>query len=268
MKDIEKYIVGEDAMDQILHYAQRSGRWTYDQLERKYFRYIGAKGSGVTSLAEAHREAFQLDRFLSPFEFNRHQHLIVIGNAANDALIEAVDYWRRKGLSVDFVPYRIYRLGDHEYFEFFSLPHDRHKNPGTVKGVLFDTNHAWDEESVWEMMENARVAAYGDVKYMVEYLNQKDIVFFSHKFIGLIAAAEVVGPVKKLGKDEQYRDLKFLTPIPNRTQGVTRFMPFSQVSKVTGKSFFWARTIKVPYLSRDEALALLEELKRILTTNA
>src|SRR5205085_3407516 len=103
-----------------------------------------------------------------------------------------------------------------------------------------------------------------DIKYVINYLNPKDRVFFSHKSVGVVAAAEVRGPVKDDGTDEKYRDVKFLTPIPKREQGIVKWMPFSQVSQVTGKSFYWARTIKVPYLSREEAEYLLAELKKVL----
>jgi len=266
--ELKRGIVGEDAVHQILRYAQVAGRWSFGELERRYRQYLQSKGMSETSLQEAHKEAFQLERTLTPSEFNQRQHLMVIGSAANEALIGAVGYWKKQGISADFIPYRIYRIGGDEYFEFFSLPYDRHQNPAAIKGVLFDTNRSYDEESVWEMMEKSRVAAYGDIKYVVEYLNQKDIVFFSHKWVGLIAAAEVIGPVKREGSDEQYRDVKFLTPVPNRQEGIKRFMPFSDVAKVTGKSFFWARTIKVPYLSRNEALSLLEELRRVLSVSA
>ena len=44
-------------------------------------------------------------------------------------------------------------------------------------------------------------------------------------------------------------------------------MPFAKVSEITGKSFFWARTIKVPYLSKDEAENLAKELKVYLETS-
>jgi hypothetical protein len=44
-----------------------------------------------------------------------------------------------------------------------------------------------------EMVEKSRVAAYGDVKYVVEYLNPGDIVFFYHKGPGIVAAGEVSG---------------------------------------------------------------------------
>ena len=88
-------------------------------------------------------------------------------------------------------------------------------------------------------------------------------MFFSHKWTGLVAAGEVVGPVRMDGPEQQYRDVRFLTPVPKRGEEI-RHMPFADVTKVTGKSFFWAKTIKVPYLTREEARALVAELQKVL----
>ena len=150
------------------------------------------------------------------------------------------------------------------YVEFFALPYDRHQNPSSTKGVLFDTNRSWNEEAIWDMIKKKRVAAYGSVKHVVDHLNKKDIVFLSHKGAGIVAAAEVIGSAKDDGADERYRDVKFLTPVPNKDMGIEKFMPFSQVSTVLDKTFFWARTIKVPYLTGEEALQLLGEVKKVL----
>jgi hypothetical protein len=200
--------------------------------------------------------------------FNRKQHLIIVGNAANNHLIDAVDYWKRNGLKVDFVPYRVYKIQNEVYFEFFALPYDRHQNPANVKGVLFDTNKSYNEDSVWEMLENKRVAAYGTTKRVIDYLNQKDIVFLSHKNVGIVAAGEIISKRKIIEEcNEYYRDIRFLTPLPknkNRLIG----LPFSNVSEITGKNFFWAKTIKVPYLSKDESDQLLIALTDFLKSNS
>jgi hypothetical protein len=42
-------------------------------------------------------------------------------------------------------------------------------------------------------------------------------------------------------------------------------MTAARVSLVTGKGFFWAKTIKVPYLDRAEAQRLLTELDKVLS---
>jgi hypothetical protein len=41
-------------------------------------------------------------------------------------------------------------------------------------------------------------------------------------------------------------------------------MSFPRVGEVTNKSFFWARILKVPYLTPDESDRLLAELKKVL----
>jgi len=257
--ELKRSAAGENAVHQALRYTQDAGQWTFSMLQDKYKQYTGS-----TDLSSAHKEAFNLEHSLDAKEINKKQHLIIIGSAADDNLINAVDYWKRQGISIEFLPYRIYEIGGEKYFEFFALPYDRHKNPGNVKGVLFDTNKSWDEESIWDMMENNRVTASGDAKRSVEYICPGDIVFFSHKCTGLVAAGRVKkGDIKPLGGDTLYRDVEFITPIPNRGQAI-KAMPFRKVSEITGKSFFWARTIKVPYLSKNEAENLAKELKAYL----
>ena len=267
--ELKRGFASEDAVLQAIRYAQDAGQWLYSELQRRYDAYLQKKAISSTDLKEAHREAFQLESALSGSNFNRRQHLYIVGSAANEGLIRAIDYWKRQGLSVEFLPYRIYEIRDQRYFEFFSFPYDRHRNPKTIKGVLFDTNRSWDENAIWEMMEKRRVAAYGDVKYVVKYLNRGDMVFYYHKGFGVVAAAEVTGPPKSEDdNDEEYRDVRFLTPVPSRDTGIQRKMAAAQVSHATGRTFFWARTIKVPYLDWSEAQKLLAKLKRMLANHA
>jgi hypothetical protein len=132
-----------------------------------------------------------------------------------------------------------------------------------VKGVLFDTNRSYDENGIWHMIENKRLEAYDDAKRFVGHVNKDDIVFFSHKWCGLVAAAKVKGKLQKPDNETWYRDVEFLTPMPSKNEHL-QFMPFSKVSEFLGKGFFWARTIKVPYLTKSEAISLVEELKKYL----
>lgn len=258
--ELKRGAAGEGAVHQALRYAQDAGQWSYSKLQQKYQQYSNTD----TVLTQAHQEAFNLEHALDAKEINNKQHLLVIGSAADDSLINAVDYWKRQGISIEFLPYRIYELSEEKYFEFFALPYDRHKNPSDIKGILFDTNRSWDEESIWYMMENNRVAAFGDSKRFIEYVYSGDIVFFSHKWAGLVAAARVKkGDIKAPDTDTLYRDVTFITPVPKKGEKI-RAMPFRKVSEITGKSFFWARTIKVPYLSKEEAENLANELESYL----
>ena len=247
--ELKRGAAGDAAVHQALRYAQDAGQWTYSKLQNKYQLYTGNN----VDLHLAHQEAFNLEHSLDAKELNSKQHLIIIGRAADDSLINAVDYWKRQGVSIDFLPYRIYELDGEKFFEFFALPYDKHKNPGDIKGVLFDTNRSYDEESIWYMMENKRVAAFGDAKRFVEYVYPGDIVFFSHKWNGLVAAGRIrKGNIKAPDDETLYRDVEFITPVPQRGRPI-KAMPFGTVSEITGKSFFWARTIKVPYLSKKRS---------------
>jgi hypothetical protein len=258
--ELKRSFAGEEAVHQALRYAQNAGQWSYSKLQEKYRKYSNTE----TELTKAHQEAFNREHALHAKEINNRQHLVVIGSAADDNLINAVDYWKRQGISIEFLPYRIYEIEQEKYFEFFALPYDRHKNPGDVKGILFDTNGRYDEDSIWYMMENHRVAAFGDAKRFVEYINPGDIVFFSHIGAGLVAAGKVKrGDIKAPDSSTLYRDIEFVTPVPRKGDSL-KAMPFGKVSEITGKSFYWARTIKVPYLSKEEASNLADELKKYL----
>lgn len=262
--ELKRSAAGEGAVHQALRYAQDAGQWTFSTLQRKYSQYTNSD----IDLCLAHKEAFNLEHPLDAKELNKRQHLIIIGSAADDSLINAVDYWKHQGISIEFLPYRVYKIGGEHYFEFFALPYDRHKNPRYIKGVLFDTNRSYDENAIWYMMENNRVAAFGEAKRFIEYIYPGDIVFFSHKWAGLVAAGRVKnGSIKSPDDETLYRDVEFITPTPKRGQEI-KAMPFGKVSDITGKSFFWARTIKVPYLSKDEAENLAKELKAYLEKSA
>src|SRR5208337_3431620 len=137
--ELKRSSAGEEAVHQALRYAQDAGQWSYSKLEEKYQSYTNTK----TDLTQAHKDDFNLEHALDPKEINNKQRLIVIGSASDENLISAIDYWKKQGISIEFLPYRIYEIGDGKYFEFFAYPYDKHRNPGDIKGVLFDTNRSW-----------------------------------------------------------------------------------------------------------------------------
>lgn len=258
--ELKRGMVGDDAMVQILRYTQTAGQWSYDKLNN-YFK----RTSPEKELAASHKEAFELDRVLTPAEFNRNQHLYVVGSAANEVLAKSLTFWKSKGLSVEFIPYRVYKIANQLYFEFFSKPHDIHRNPKQIKGVILDTNKTYNEECVWEMLQYKRASAYGEQAYFADYINKGDYVFLSHRGYGIIAAGIATSKSKLDKKDEEERfvDVKWLTTIPTKESGIENYLPFSEVTALLEHGFYWARTLKTPYLSPDESKLLIDELKKI-----
>jgi hypothetical protein len=257
--ELKRGAVGDEAMVQILRYAQWAGQWTYDHLNSYYKkRYPQAE------LSKAHQEAFELSRELTPAEFNRNQHLYVVGSAANENLAKSLTYWKAKGLSVEFMPYRIYRIANQLYFEFFAKPHDIHHNPKQTKGVILDTNRTYDDDGIWHMLEHNRASIWGDAQHYIHSLNKNDLVFLSHKYVGLIAVGRVTGNARFDGDEaEAYVPVKWLNRVPVRIEGIREWMPFARVTQLLEHGIYWARTLKVPYLSQEESVFLLNELKKI-----
>lgn len=269
--ELKRSAASGDALDQVLRYAQEVGRWTYADIGDRLRRYEKNE-YGDLELALAHMEAFSLSTPLREDQFNREQHMYVIGSAADARLRDGVDYWRQKGLSIDFIPYRLYRVGDELFFEFFSKPYDTHANPAHMKGVLFDTCRSYFPHALKWMVEKRRISAYGDRKEAVYSLSPSDIVFYSHRWQGLVAAARITGRAVKQdrtpdGYDELFWDVEFLTDVPSDFE-CPHSMAFKQVKEVTGKNFFWARIQKTPYLNHEEAEHLLTKLQEELTNTA
>jgi hypothetical protein len=259
--ELKKAHAHAGAVHQALRYCEQAGRWRYDELERRLRKYLR---NDTLDLQVEHQTEFQLEHLLDKSKFNARQHLIIVGSSADSELAANVHYWKSKGLSLDFIPYRIYQIAGEDYFEFFSLPYDMHSNPALVKGVIFDTNKSYNSESIWYMCEGNRVAAFGGIKGIVHSLNKRDIVFLYHKGKGIMAAGEVKSEVKEdKDKDALYRDLKWLTMVPKYGQP-QKSMSASEVEQAMGFGFFWAKTMKPPFLTAEEAVKLLGELKKVL----
>lgn len=246
------------AVHQALRYCEKAGRYSYEKLEGMLRTYLNGK---EVNLQQEHQAGFDLEHPLDRSAFNRKQHLIIVGSAGDAELIRNVDYWKSKGLSLSFIPYRVYEIKGEHYFEFFSLPYDQHSNPGQAKGVIFDTNLSYNEESIWYMCDGNRVAAFGDIKGIVHSFNKGDIAFLYHKGQGIVAAGEVKSDVKE-DKDWNalYRDLKWLTAKPKKGEPL-KALSASAIKTVMGFNFWWAKTMKPPFLNKEESAKLLEALK-------
>ena len=248
------------AVHQALRYCEKAGRYTYEKLEGMLRAY--RKGSPV-NLQQEHQAGFDLEHPLDRSAFNKRQHLMIVGSAGDAELIRNVDYWKSKGLSLSFIPYRVYHIGEDHYFEFFSLPYDQHSNPGQMKGVIFDTNLSYNADSIWYMCDGNRVAAFGDIKGIVHSFSKGDMVFLYHKGRGIVAAGEVKSDVKAdEDGDALYRDLKWLTKKPTKGTPM-KALSAAEIKDVMGFNFWWAKTMKPPFLNKEESSKLLEAVRAL-----
>ncbi len=262
--ELKRGEVQGDTTIQVMRYSQVWGQMSYFEIETFYKKYCEKNKISFRELNEAHKDAFGLDAPIKIEQFNKKQKLIIVGRSSDEKLIEAVDYWKSKGLVIDFIPYRIYDINGNYYFEFFSKPYDIHINPKDRKGIIFDTNKTYDEDSIWDMLGKHKVSAYGSVASLVNSFNKGDFVFYYHKGYGIVAAGIVKSEIKNnpdyKRDNESYKDVELITPEIKREDEIRRISP-SEVCELLNKGFYWAKTTKVPYLSEEESIKLVNCLK-------
>lgn len=267
--ELKREGVGEDTTIQIIRYSQKYGQYNYAKLEeiyQIYHKYSDNKSS-QSSLIDAHKAAFELDTALTEEQFNRKQKLIMIGGASDTTLIKAVNYWRKQGIDIDFIPYRLYEIENKFYLEFFAKPYDYHMNPRDIKGIIFDTNRSYNEDALWDMFTDKIIAAYGGAARYATYFGKNDYAFYYHKGLGIVAAAKILdskAEKRSYGDTiEISRKVQFLTPQVTKVTSLNdlRYITPSELKKLLNKGFFFASTAKSPYLTKEESEILLDALK-------
>ena len=262
--ELKRGEVKGDTTIQIMRYVQNYGQKKYNQLEEMFQKFKNT----TQSLQQAHAETFGIeDNPLSKECFNKCQKMVIVGNSSDTSLISAVDYWKSKHLDIDFLPYRFYKIEEEIYFEFFSKPYDYHINPRHKKGILFDTNRSYNENSVWDMFANSKISAYGNACKYIKSFNRGDYVLYYHKGKGVIGAGKIKksNPREDLKKEELYHEVELLTPVIKEESEI-RSISASDLCDLLGKNFYFASTIKSPFLSVNEAERVVDELRKRYNT--
>ncbi|MBC2575552.1 hypothetical protein [Peptostreptococcus canis] len=87
-------------------------------------------------------------------------------------------------------------------------------------------------------------------------------VLYYHKGWGVIGAGIIKNSTIREDKanEELYRDVKLITPQIKDEKGI-HSISASELRVLLGKNFYFASTIKSPYLSDKEAELVINELK-------
>ena len=260
MFELKRYGSNDDTIAQIFRYVQSVQRWDYGSIERKLKAYLKNEDDKF-SLKTYHQNAFELATPLNEREFNKKQKMIIIANSLDNNLKNSISYWQKKGMDIDFVPYRVYEIGKKRYFEIFTKPFDSHFNPSDIKGVIFDTNRAFDEKAADYMLKEKRVSSFWGRREAVYCLKKNDYVFLSHKSVGIIASGKVTSEVKKGDYQgdgsELYVNCAFFSDKYSPDKGI---LSYSRIQELIDKTFFHARIDKRPFLSAEESEKLIEEI--------
>ena len=258
--EFKKNNANENAVNQIMRYAQKFGKMKYTKLNKNFKKFTENPDS---DLQKSHQESFGLDEPLSIEKFNLHQKMYIIGNSLDLELIETIEYWKNKKVDIDFLPYRIYKINNKDYFEFFAKPYDYNQNIKDRKGIIFDTNKTYNSKAVFDMMKNEKISAYGDARKFIDYFKKNDYVLYYHKGFGIIAIGQIISEKPQENKEnkERFHKVKILTTkIENEKE--MKFLKPSEITQILEKNFYYASTVKKPYLTIEEVKSLEDELLR------
>ena len=134
-----------------------------------------------------------------------------------------------------------------------------YNKPNGKKGIMFDTN-ATDSENY--MFSNSVVAAWGTPKRYIESFDKGDYVFFYKKWYGIIAVGEIISQDPKEITDGKEHRVKMIVEPRFAQDGTYVSIRPHEIKDVLNKSFYFASTRKVPFLTNSECNILIDLLRK------
>lgn len=182
--ELKKWISSTENLLQVLRYGQIFGRYSYQELQDLAVRNQKLQGT----LQEGHRRHFGLVEPLPESKFNIDQVFILITNGADHDTLDAISYWSQKGICIDSITYKLYRINDKPYIYF-----DVYNPAGEVileenaGNYVVNTNLTYMPDAWRDMLSKSKAAAYYDRKYAVAGIPKGSTIYLYHTGTGIIA---------------------------------------------------------------------------------
>ena len=206
--ELKRWKSNAENLLQVMRYGQIFGRYDYQRLEQLAHRHQRLEGS----LRAKHQEYFSLPAPLPEEAFNADQRFVVVTNGVDRDTLQAIKYWDRKGVKIDSLTYKLYRIGDQPYIQFETynpeLDLQLEENPGVY---IVNTNFSYMENAWKEMLGDGRTgkaAAYYDRKNAVRRISKGSTVFLYQTGSGVVAKGRATTDFQMTDQDgveeEQY----------------------------------------------------------------
>lgn len=234
---------------QVMRYGQRFGVYDYDKLNNKFLSF--EKSDGKT-LQEAHKEYFNLEERLPKKEFNRKQKFVVVTNGIDVDTLRSIKYWEGKGLPIEPLIYRIYKVEKTFLVDFnpYSGQEDEFEIIETRNHIV-NTNVAAQPEVYLDMLNENKASAYYRRKHAVDSIKKKDRVFLYHTGVGICAVGRVTSDEVKEARDGEER---YVTCIFSGKVDPVRYpdktLKAGEINEKLGTNWSFRGTIIVLYLMK------------------
>ena len=131
------------------------------------------------------------------------------------------------------------------------------------KGIMFDTNISYSDTDESEMILGNKIAAYGDAKRYIDSFRKDDYALFYSKGRGIIAVGQIVTDTPTEVGNEKYHSVRMI--VPENFNGDVKALPAlspNEIKTILKRNFYWASTIKTPFLTGVQVEMLIRELKK------
>lgn len=131
------------------------------------------------------------------------------------------------------------------------------------KGIMFDTNLSYSNTNEAEMLTDHKIAAYGEAARYIDSFQKGDYALFYSKGRGIIAIGKIVSDHPIEIGDEKHHKVEML--LPEKFDGNASALPSlsaNEIKAILGRNFYWASTIKTPFLTGSQIETLIRELKK------
>lgn len=133
------------------------------------------------------------------------------------------------------------------------------------KGIMFDTNQSYYKDDENEMLMQSKVWAKGNPKRYVNSFNVGDYVLYYSKGNGIIAIGKIIDEkIEEISDDGLARKVDVLVPEKKFISNIDErecLYP-SEIKSLLNKNFYFASTIKSPYLNEKEVKILKDALEK------
>ena len=130
------------------------------------------------------------------------------------------------------------------------------------KGIMLDTNLSYSSTNEAEMILQEKISAYGDAKRYINSYRKGDYAFFYSKGRGIIAVGRICSDTPTDIGEERYHKVDMILPksFDGDTQKLLTLSPY-EIKEALNKNFYWASTIKTPFLNKTQSEILVRILE-------
>ena len=139
---------------------------------------------------------------------------------------------------------------------------------GTCKGIMVDTNRSYSDTNEYEMLSQSKISAYGDASRYIDSFRKGDYALFYSKGRGIIAIGRITSEKAGTAKNEKYHAVEMI--LPKRFSGKSgelQALSPTEIRTVLNRNFYWASTIKTPFLNNNQVDILIAELAKKYDNN-